>query len=307
MLEAKEYIPDYSPGRNIQRGITEQEYSDALEWYSSSVSRARISGRFAEYITLTPAIAMVLLERNPSNRKLSGDATRYLASALRAGEWEENGEAIIIADTGELNDGQHRCAAVLSAEVNAPVLITFGVRRESRKTVDTGAKRQAGHGLAMYGVTNATKTAAALKFFLNLESGMHINTHRTTKTIERALADHPGILDNAACAQRAAAQFHQSTGMFIALHYMMRTVHGSDKASDFFSSLADGTAPEKNHPVARLRQRLTENLAAKAKLPTTEVAALTIKAWNQYVTGGEIRQLRWRTEGDKAELFPKVR
>ena len=276
-------------------------------WFNALLARARAIGPFADFHTVTPPIARVILMHNTSNRAIVAAGVAEWSVALRKRAWEENGEPIIIAVTGELNDGQHRLTAVVETGIPLRTLIVVGVSRQSRKTVDTGKKRTPGHVLGMSGVANATLAASALKLLLNFEAGLHLQTHRQAFEIELAHASHPAITEGSNHACKAARLFKQSLGLFTCLHYMMARVDAA-KAGLFFEMLFTGIGfVDKDHPVARLRARLQSNMAAKGKLPAMEVAAIIIKAWNAFVEGRTIDALRWRTVGDAPESFPQVR
>jgi hypothetical protein len=274
-------------------------------WLEANIRRARTVGIFAEVFDIDVDRAQALLARNPHNRSIVGSAVSEWAQTIRQGRWTVNGETIIVADTGELNDGQHRLLAVVETGIPIQSLVVFGVPRESRTTVDCGQKRTAAHVLGMSGVPNSSLVAATIKILMNLDEGVAISTHRNAQVIKNALPRYPNLDRSFAPGRRVGTQFRQSTAMCCALHYLFAQ-RDEELANAFFSTLADGTAPTKTHPTALLRTRLIENLAGKAKLPMHEVAALFIKAWNAYRCGESLRYLRWRTAGDKPEDFPQV-
>ena len=279
----------------------------AEAWFNGQLARARAIGPYADFHTITASMARVMLMHNTSNRGIVASGVAEWSDALRKGAWEENGEPVIVAITGELNDGQHRLSAVVETGIPLRTLIAFGVSRRSRKTVDTGKKRTAGHVLGMAGIKNASLTATTVKMLLNLEAGTHLGTHRNSVEIERGLEAHPLVMNGFHPPDRAARAFKQSSGLFIALHYLMAR-HQSAKAAQFFEMMLEGLGiVDPAHPVARLRKRLLGNLAGKAKLPPVEVAAITIKAWNAFYEGRSIDALRWRASGDAPESFPEVR
>lgn len=282
------------------------EIQAADAWFNSCMAKFRANGPFTSLEVISPARAQVLLFRNLENRTIVATHLKSLCASLRSGEWQMNGETIIVSETGDLNDGQHRLSAVIETGVPIATNITFGPTRASRKTVDMGAKRQAGHVLAMGGVKNSTLTAAALKNFLNLDAGLTLGQHRSSAQIEAAFVKYPDILVNFTPAGNSARAFKQSTGMFVALHYAMARSDRA-KAFHFFQMLSDGVGiVDQNHPVARLRERLMKNLGGKAKLGPIDVAALVIKSWNAFRIGRKVEALRWSTEGANAETFPKV-
>jgi hypothetical protein len=118
---------------------------------------------------LTPALASRLLSRNPSNRRMTAINFNDITGAIQRGDWMLNGETIIVSKDGLLNDGQTRCAAVVETDKAIPATIFFGAERDSRKTVDLGAKRTAAHFLGMDGEENPTQRAAIARWLLAYE------------------------------------------------------------------------------------------------------------------------------------------
>lgn len=270
-----------------------------LVWFQGCMDKAAALGKWAEWGTLTVAIATLLLTRNDENRNKKRLGIEDLVHALRMGDWTENGETIKISKEGLMNDGQHRCEAVVRTGIPAPTLFAFGVTRESRKTVDLTHRRTPGDILKFNGVLNSNTVAASLRNIINLERGLSLNTTHTGADIERALVLHPHPICHQAI--QAATRFHQSCGLFNAIHHLTSVTY-PDEATYFFQMLANGVAPHAKHPAARLSQRLSANLAAKAKLPATEIAAITIKALQAFIGGEDIGVLRWSGNED----FPMV-
>ena len=283
------------------------EKGQAEAWLTRCIARGKAVGYYGEVFTITPPMAEVLLARNPSNRAVVATGVRHWAQALRAGHWEVNGEPIIVAVTGELNDGQHRLTAVVETGISMTTFVVFGVSRDSRKTVDIGKKRTAGHILGMAGVTNAALVASTAKLHINLRCAAHLHVHRSPQEIEREIEMFPDLLTHRGTSYRFARQFHQSTGLMAVLHCMAWRLH-AEQADVFFDMLDTGVGLfDKCHPAYVLRKRLMDNLGGKARLPITEVAALTIKAWNAFAQGRQVRALRWIAEGDTPESFPVLR
>jgi hypothetical protein len=122
----------------------------AHAWLATQHSRARRDGPFTVKTELTPALAKLLLDSNPENRKISPWLVRQMVRDIKNGRWALNGETLIVALSEELNDGQHRCQAVIDADKSIRTMITFGVERESRFTIDTGQKKSIGDHLDMW-------------------------------------------------------------------------------------------------------------------------------------------------------------
>ena len=71
----------------------------------------------AKIVDITPEMAREYLEKNSHNRRLSERSVRNLATAIKNGEWQVNGEAIKVDKEGNLLDGQHRLSAIEKRDV----------------------------------------------------------------------------------------------------------------------------------------------------------------------------------------------
>lgn len=77
------------------------------------IDMPRSSAVETEISEISPDLARDLLAKNPHNRNLRVRRVEQLAGAMTRGEWVFNGDAIRIADSGMLLDGQHRLAAIV--------------------------------------------------------------------------------------------------------------------------------------------------------------------------------------------------
>jgi hypothetical protein len=89
---------------------------------------------------------------------------------------------------------------------------------------------------------------------------------------------------------------------------VLARIAGADRrhTENFCFSLATGENLHSRSPVLLLRNRLLAERGAKHTLNSQVKLALIIKAWNAYVLGVDLTVLRHRTEGEKAEDFPRI-
>lgn len=104
---------------------------------------------------ISPAKAQIMLKKNPNNRTLKHKHVEFLAAQMIQGNWQDNGQTIIIDANDNLLDGQHRLNAIVQAERTIPMLVVRGVSPKTMNTIDTGASRNAGDTFEMNGVLNA--------------------------------------------------------------------------------------------------------------------------------------------------------
>lgn len=254
---------------------------------------------------VTPRMAEALLARNGGNRPViwTGPvrSVAAYAAAMSRGEWVLNGEPIIISSTGELNDGQHRLHAIIQSGVSVQLLLTFGVERETRHTVDQGVARTPGHVLAMFGERNTNQLATALQFLWATDQGVTLNNRPSTDQLLATLAVHPGIRDAVRDVAHFVGEFRLSAGYIAGAHYRCKQ-HNEFSATQFIEALTTGTnITNVNSPVARLRRMFTEHCAKRTRKTAIEQAANYIKAYNFFIKG-RTGQFAWRGNGNEA--FP---
>lgn len=114
--------------------------------------------------TITPALALALLERNRDNRTVSEMQVERYARDMARGQWPLNNQALGFGADGDLYDGQHRLLAVLHAEVAVEMLVVRGMPAEARATIDQGRARSVGDALRIVdGIENGARTTAYVR------------------------------------------------------------------------------------------------------------------------------------------------
>jgi hypothetical protein len=252
-----------------------------VHWFDECVARGKRE-RFSMEVLVTPGLANVILGKNPDNRNLGPAKLLQFASDMRNGRWALNGEPIIIAKTGELNDGQHRLNALIDANAVLPLIFQFGVERETRFTVDQGKCRSAADYLSMEGVPNATATASIARLVIGYEkSGCdNINAaNEVTNAEVRSRADSDTQLRESASF---AGSQHKATRNFAApaiigfCHYVLTSEHPGD-ANDYMVQICTGEGLKKNDAAYVVRDRLLNlgrNRGAKIEI--------ILRGWNAY-------------------------
>jgi hypothetical protein len=260
-------------------------------WLQQCIHRSR-NEVFTEMKTVTPAFAEVLLSNNPDNRKIRPIKFDQLVADMKAGRYVFNGEPIIIAKTGELNDGQHRLAALVQAKVCIPMLFVFGVERETRTTVDQGATRGAGDYLHMDNVPNATQQASIARWLIAYET---TDTNdlggrgRITpaQVTDRVLKDKT-ILTSTRYAQNHAVQMKKYTSVTVIgfCHNVLLRENVHDGMA-FMHMLCTGEDIRRGDGAYAARERLL-NMEHKHKGQAVEVI---FRAWNAYREKREINKI----------------
>lgn len=174
-------------------GTREKSWKQQPDWLVEAIERGK-RGPFALIADIAPEDAKRLLAANPKNRHVTLGALGKIVRDIDAGRWQFNGESIVVADTGELNDGQHRLAAIEATNKAVRSVIVFGVPRESRETLDTGKARDASDWIAMHGIHYAALNAATARLVFAYERSRGTDFKRVShfsvgEIMDRVLGD----------------------------------------------------------------------------------------------------------------------
>lgn len=258
-----------------------------VHWFNECIERGKREP-FAEIVTMTPALAGMILKNNPDNRSVRPIKVRHYAHDMRDGKWPLNGETVIIAKTGELNDGQHRLQAVVDANVCLPMTLHFGVPRETRTTVDQGAARGAGAYLRMDGMPYAEVSATVAKLILGYEEGdgSTLAVRFVTNADQYARAHRDiGIreaVEFTSTLTTSARKYIAHT--LLAFCYYVFAKEDEADAAEFVQQVALGENLKISDPAHVLRNRLLDGAPRDVKIE------LTFRAWNFYRRGMKVRQ-----------------
>jgi hypothetical protein len=258
-------------------------------------------------VVVTPAMARAWLTRNTHNRK---PLTRWIArlkDIIRRGDWRLSPAMIAFDWIGVLLDGQNRLYAIIEADQPCVCLVGYGFDPACFSVLDSGAKRTFANVLTIEHEENyVTQAAAYAKLWKYLYSSADMTGGGAVPTSQQLLqlrAEHPAMPRSVKIALPGWPL--ASTGLLAFCHYVFSR-KDTAIADVFMESLISGVMLAERSPVKRLRARMEDNRAAKAKLLERELLALIFKAWN-YTRDGrtDIPFIRW-SEG-AGEPFPQVK
>lgn len=278
------------------------ENDDGQQWMAEikTLMRNQRNKQFAEVVLLTPSRAAALLASNPDNRNISKAKVNTFASDILNGRWDTNGQGVIISDTGHLNDGQHRCHAVIASGKAIETWAVFNVPRDTRNTVDTGWGRTSADFLTMNGVGSA-KNVAAIAVIMhafennlvgsrgvkNGEAKMLRNVHKTgSKPTKPEILAY--AMENMPEIQKAMRSFEAADCAVIGTYcrfcamaiVIARACKSWTKAEAYIKAIIDGEA-KKDTAVHTVRKVLTKEKTNGTLTPFVFFSIL-IKGWNAY-------------------------
>lgn len=270
----------------------------ASRWIDEQVRKA--AGRVtSQVIELTPDLAEALLARNPDNRRLRERRVAELAADISNDNWKLNGEPIIVSSDGLLNDGQHRCSAVVMSGKPISVVMIFGVERDSRDTLDQGTQRSAADYLEMHGSEDTAHLAAAARALWQYQNFGFIhptnqNMAPTRTAVKRTALDHPGLVKSLAFVSRRGTKALSARSLLAFCHFSFKRIAGEQAANYFMDAFIDGADLERGDPILYVRNRF---IAEKRHLRMHERCELLFRAWNAH-RRGEKRVLLRCTGGE---------
>lgn len=256
----------------------------AALWLDGEVKKGK-KALTTQVVELTPALARVLLERNPGNRHLSDVVVESYARDIEHGLWQFNGESVVVADDGLLNDGQHRCAAVIRAEKAIPIVLVIGARRATRETLDQGRTRTASDYLAMRGLINTNQLAAATGFIWQhrLRGAIWSSGKPTKSEIVQMVDEYPSIRESVNFVQIKGADAYGGRSMLAFCHWTFWHAYSDapDRATadTFVVALVQGAGLSARSPILYCRNRL---VTERGRLRTNDRAELLFRTWNAW-------------------------
>ena len=266
----------------------------------------------AGYELITPTIAERYLRAGKNFRQPIPTHVGAMAEKMKAGHWEDTGDAILFDAEDHPADGQNRLCAVVKSGCTIRFLVVRGVEKSANDIIDAeGVGAHVARNLPMHlaheGIApKAAKTLASVirLVYRSKNSLLHRHEH-STGTLAAHLAmfrAHRDIFEAVAAAPKTDEMIPDSiVGM---LRFAAIEEGKQDRMEDFLGHVRRADAALADDPTLQLHGRLRENRSSKAKLPVFEICALTIIACNCWFKGKRVRCLRWRAVGPAAEPFP---
>lgn len=247
---------------------------------------------------VSPGVARDFLSTNTKNRNIRPALVDGYARDMARGAWVFSGDAIRFDTTGTMVDGQHRCLAIVKANVTLPMVVIRNLTEKSWDTIDIGASRTYRDALGRRGEGNSASLAAICRRALMWERGQRTNVGTIKPThaeMDVFLSTHPEVRRSAEFADR-----HRGTsgipGSVLGLAHWVLTSIDYDTASEFLSRVVDGVGLDSDSPILAFRNRLTKEREHGGRLQDTRLLALLMRAWNAYAQGETRTKLQLKND-----------
>jgi hypothetical protein len=256
-------------------------------------------------LQITPEMAARWLSRNSKNRRLNPLAINRIAKEIKAGLFRERtGNTIIIDRDGNLQDGQHRLAAIVQTGISLRLWVLFGADPDDFQVIDIGGagRRTDGQILAMSGVPNATGLRATAHSYLRMCD--YANELWTGSMIAPAIVREFVMVNQTdlASAVSVGKKVEQRTGLpryqFAAVAFAVNksstfTVRVWDEWVD---QLCEGIMlPPDSTALLLSRWSANNRVGYGSPLAQQRVISVISKAWNMHAKGEGAKLLSWKS------------
>lgn len=244
----------------------------------------------AEVVTLVPALAALLLDRNPVNRPISKTNASELRQDVASARFLFNGESIVISDTGVLLDGQHRCLTVVETGIAIETAIVFGPKEAARFTIDTGKAKTVANFLTMKGRLYTSILGPAAGYVLQWrERGYIAHNEKPSKQQVIAAVDELKGIDDSVAFTSPAMKSVRSHAVLAFCHYAFWKKTSREVADTFMLKLMEGDSLRRGDPILYCRNKL---IGMGRLVPAQTRAELIFKCFNAYREGHTISAFR---------------
>lgn len=241
---------------------------------------------------IPPELSEKLLRRNKRNRRVSLETVKKYARRMQAGQWRKTGQPILITETEEVYDAQHRLWAGYLGSVTFPSYVVADVPEQEDlfAYIDDSKPRNAADSLYTSGSNGlAPMVAAAIKIAFRYEhNALGILKQKPLRSMDNIEVvtysrQHPGLVT--ACHDMAsnygrATSVIGNKGVAGFAAWKISENFGPRVLGAFMAPLGSGANLAEGNPILALRNRLmgmqeeqNEDLGAQHRL------ALLIKAF----------------------------
>ena len=264
-------------------------------------------------IEVTPKLAREMIKLNKENQRyMRVMKVAQFMMDMRGSNWLVTGQGISFDWDGHLCDGQHRLRACINAKRPFRTLAMFGCDPKVFTKVDIGRSRSPGDILHIAGITNATTTAAAIRWLKSYKSNTitpgqtSANAPMTAEAILNYCMEHGDLrkrISEKITLIKGAKLASPSMGLaFYTLFYRKNKA----AAHEYIDKVYGGKEiSDDDDPAGVVRSALLANRRKFHRLTQPQCAYILARGWNAFRTNDYIRAegLRWR----RGEPFPRLR
>ena len=256
---------------------------------------------------VTPEMATAWLARNTHNRALKESVCSKYINYIHSREWTVNGEGVIIDETDNLLDGQHRLEAICRSGIPIPLMVVYGVNKDAFSTLNTGVTRSLADLLHIHKEENEKTLAGMLRLIATdrqggLPSGRG-KSRWSNQALRAILMEHPECRQCVKFTLPLCKRgIHPPTA--VAFVFWKISTKYPEEATPFFTRVLtqEGIVPNSAESVLNRWLVNNSNSGRGSYLVSFVYVAAWIKAFNAFVEGRAPHSIAWKVN----EAFPEV-
>lgn len=263
-----------------------------------------------ERVLITPKMAESILVLNTSNRPLRSREVKTWAELITRGDWKYTHQGVAIDSGGVLQDGQHRLAGIVAADIQCEMQVSVGMPPENFAAIDNGLRRTFGDVVYGHGVTKSAARVGTVVRMLTLYAeyprrlmndkvaNTEISDYMMRDFRDTDVAIGEVIVDAVHKAHYLWQIFRINNAAASAAMVWLWEKYGTDHpaVNDFFDGLRTGEML----PATDARMVLRRILMSPTYGNRSSVHhfAMLIKAWNKYLKHADVKVLSFRKDED---------
>lgn len=257
-----------------------------------------------EQVLITPKLAQDMLNSSKGNRSLRIARVDTYAKQMLEGEWHDNGDTVRVYADGSLQDGHHRLAAIVKANVPMRTILVTGITKEAALTVDKGSSRTVSDNILFLNPEFGTEVSgmmATLARYLILHDmglawdksgGGHAGYTTDDKRIEYINANRDKMLEACQFAKDVVARGNTmlAKAAVAALYYLgCRT--DAELTSSFLTVVFTGYGITQNTTADHLRTQLLKCSSGALKWNASMRILTAAKGLRSHLAGRNIKHV----------------
>lgn len=262
----------------------------------------------AEFVTVTPEMAMDWLTRNESNRKIRAYKVADYQRDIESGAWTYSNDGICFAPDATLLNGQHRLTAVFESGKPAVMLVIHDMPPEATIAMDRGTTRTVADLLGYRHHHNSHVLGAITKLCIVTENGSIYGDNKYARATDSEIVDfiaaHPIVEHIASYIAVVKAHIDSPPSALGAAYWLIHQVNGTSLTEFFLDQLATRENEPSGSAILAMDSRLRTIRRERVKTTRREHIAFLIRGWNNYAIDARVSTMQFNTRG--AFQIPEV-
>lgn len=252
---------------------------------------------------ITPTKAKMYLENNPKNRHISSPLVEMYAKDIASGQWHMTGDPIRFNGSGALLDGQHRLAAIVSANQPVTCVVIRGLKSVSQDFMDQGRARSLNNVLQMRGTPDANMAAATVQALCKIKHYKLASKKFSMPTLTNMYEKHKNQIAVAVPIINADRPYGLPYGGVTAIYMILSEIMGDpNMAEEFRHVLVTGEPAYKNDPLHIFREKIHRMAQAKTMPHTRNILWTMIAMLNLHMANAPIERKAFKFEIDPQKI-----